>query len=117
MVIGSPQCSLGEPCAREVPHVVGLEVDVIHFDEEVRDSAHVFFEAIGALLLSTAVVVVDLPFELCETFAHGFQGSISGGEGDLLSNKGLLVVALHRLEAELNVVGLVNGHLRNFLSE
>ena len=98
------------------PTLVGLEVDAIDLDEEVRDVSRVFFKAIGALLLD-AIIIITLSFELCETGLHGFQGGVGGAEGDLLGGKGVLVVALHALEAELGVVGLVDSHLHNFLSK
>ena len=111
VVVVPPQRALSESHAWEVPHIVGLEVDIVDLDEEVRDVSCVFFKAVGALLLNTVVVTIFL--ELGKAGSHSFEGGISGGEGHLLSSEGMLVVALHVLEVEFGVVGLVDGHLGN----
>ena len=71
VITGAAQGTLGKPRAGEVSHVMGLEVDVVDLDEEVRDSSHILFKAIRALLFDAVIAAVLL--ELSKAGSHGFK--------------------------------------------
>ena len=110
-IVGAPECALDQAHAWQVANVTGLEVDSVDLDEEVGDAAGILLESVGALLFDVIPVVVG--FEFRESGSHSLEGGVGRGEGHLLGGKCLLVVALHAPEAELSVVGFVEGHLGN----
>ena len=110
-IVGASEGSLNEAGAWQAANIMGLEVDSVDLDEEVGDTACILLESVGAFLLDAVIVVVAL--ELSETGSHGSERGVSGGESHLLGGEGLLVIALHAPEAELGVVGFVEGHLGN----
>ena len=114
-VVGAAEGALDQTGAGKASNIASLEVDPVDLDEEVGDLARVLFKSIWALLLD--MILVAVAFELRESGSHSFKSGVGGGKSHLLGGEGLLVVALHALKAELGVVGLVKGHLGNFLRQ